>query len=390
MKKRGIALLAAVMFLLGGCGLPGRAGVSSAPDQASESIPKEPEKITMAAGGQTVLLLPGQAQTFTVTLPGEMPIILDKDGDSAQVIFENEVVFDGAAIDLKQFVPKANGAYTYTFTRQGESYTCTVNTEFAPQIVWNERAVAQGEMFVLEVRYAGDSEVKGETTLNMDLHFFKQGDSYIALIPAHYNLAAGTYDLSVMIGQTKYTTGIQVSDTEFEVQYLTIDQQTYDSTAGSSDANAEWNRRIEPLKYVYEAEKYWDGDFIKPVEGETTTEFGMIRYTNGVSSGRHGGVDIAADLGTPVLAAGAGKVLFADYLQVSGNTVLIEHGYGLKSWYYHMDSLNVSEGEMVQKGQEIGKVGTTGFSTGPHLHFAMSVGRVYTNPWTILEDGVAW
>ena len=77
-------------------------------------------------------------------------------------------------------------------------------------------------------------------------------------------------------------------------------------------------------------------------------------------------------------------------LPISGNTVLIEHGYGLKSWYYHMDSLNVSQDEMVKQGQIIGEVGSTGFSTGPHLHFAMSVNRVFVNPWTAIEQGIGW
>ena len=74
-------------------------------------------------------------------------------------------------------------------------------------------------------------------------------------------------------------------------------------------------------------------------------------------------------------------MLFAGYLQLTGNTVLIEHGYGLKSWYYHMDSLDVSTGQMVEQGQIIGKVGSTGFSTGPHLHFAMRLNGTPIDPY---------
>ncbi|WP_343281823.1 M23 family metallopeptidase, partial [Ligaoa zhengdingensis] len=100
------------------------------------------------------------------------------------------------------------------------------------------------------------------------------------------------------------------------------------------------------------------------------------------------GIDIAAAAGTPVAAAGSGRVLFADFIQLTGNTVIIEHGFGVKSWYYHMQSLDVAEGDMVKQGDPIGKVGSTGFSTGPHLHFCMSVNNVFTNPWTAFEQGI--
>ena len=111
----------------------------------------------------------------------------------------------------------------------------------------------------------------------------------------------------------------------------------------------------------------------------------MLRTVNGVPSDRHGGVDIAAARGTEIAAANSGKVLFAEYIALTGNTVCIEHGMGLKTWYYHMDSLSVSEGETVSKGQKIGEVGSTGFSTGPHLHWAASVFNVYVNPWSLVE-----
>ena len=65
--------------------------------------------------------------------------------------------------------------------------------------------------------------------------------------------------------------------------------------------------------------------------------------------------------------------------------ILKEHGLGLKSWYYHMNGLNVAAGDRVEQGQQIGRVGSTGFSTGPHLHFALSVNQVFVNPWTPME-----
>ena len=88
------------------------------------------------------------------------------------------------------------------------------------------------------------------------------------------------------------------------------------------------------------------------------------------------------------MASNSGRVLIADYMIGTGNTVIIEHGFGLKTWYYHMEELNVNTGDMVTKGDVIGKVGSTGFSTGPHLHFSASVNEVYINPITLINEGI--
>ena len=88
------------------------------------------------------------------------------------------------------------------------------------------------------------------------------------------------------------------------------------------------------------------------------------------------------------MASNNGRVLIADSLIETGNTVVIEHGFGLKTWYYHMNELSVKTGDWVKQGDVIGKVGSTGFSTGPHLHFAASVNSVYINPITLINEGV--
>lgn len=95
----------------------------------------------------------------------------------------------------------------------------------------------------------------------------------------------------------------------------------------------------------------------------------------GATPERHGGVDIAAALGTPVQCPADGLVEYAGFLQLSGNTIVIEHGGGLKSYFYHMDSLDVATGDRVEKGRLLGAVGTTGYSTGPHLHYEVKIGR---------------
>ena len=103
---------------------------------------------------------------------------------------------------------------------------------------------------------------------------------------------------------------------------------------------------------------------------------------------QHAGIDYPAPEGTQVWAPNNGRVLYAGFLQLTGNTICIEHGFGLKSWYYHLSAVEVEAGQMVKTGDPIGKVGTTGFSTGPHLHFTMSINNVYVNPEQCLGENI--
>ena len=97
-------------------------------------------------------------------------------------------------------------------------------------------------------------------------------------------------------------------------------------------------------------------------------------------------MDIAAPSGTTVLAPNNGRVVFAEYLLNTGNTLVIEYGGGLKSYFYHLSVIDVKPDDMVTKGQKVAEVGSTGYSTGPHLHYEMRVGRQSLDP-TPLSDG---
>jgi len=192
------------------------------------------------------------------------------------------------------------------------------------------------------------------------------------------------------VGEVTENFEVKVNDKEFTIQYLTIDPKIAAETRNDESAR-EVTEKIAPLRPVCDDVQYWEGAFIQPVEGGRVRpyDFGKRRYVNNSpTSYRHNGLDIGQDEGTPVKAVNHGRVLFADYMIGTGNTVIIEHGYGLKSWYYHMVSLNTKAGDKVEKGDIIGFVGSTGFSTGPHLHLAISVNDVYVNPMPFFEEGV--
>jgi len=108
--------------------------------------------------------------------------------------------------------------------------------------------------------------------------------------------------------------------------------------------------------------------------------FGSRRIINGQPRMPHTGIDYSADRGTPVVASNRGRVALLGEFFFAGRLVALDHGLGLYTLYFHLDGVAVTEGQIVERGQTVGTVGTTGRSTGPHLHFAAQLGRARINP----------
>jgi hypothetical protein len=130
----------------------------------------------------------------------------------------------------------------------------------------------------------------------------------------------------------------------------------------------------------FTAERLWDGPFVPPGSGVITSAYGIPRSYNGAPvSSWHFGTDFRGEVGTPVYAAAAGRVVFASELQVRGNTVMIDHGAGVFTAYHHLSAFNVAEGAEVTAGQQVGAIGATGLVTGPHLHWEVIVRGIEVN-----------
>ena len=120
------------------------------------------------------------------------------------------------------------------------------------------------------------------------------------------------------------------------------------------------------------------------MEGGTITgAFGRRRLINGQPRRPHSGEDIRAPMGTEVHAANGGIVRLSDDLFFSGTSIILDHGLGVYTMYFHLSSAAVKTGERVERGQVIGAVGATGRATGPHLHWGLRVGGARVNPMTI-------
>ncbi|MEW6515702.1 MAG: M23 family metallopeptidase [candidate division FCPU426 bacterium] len=129
-------------------------------------------------------------------------------------------------------------------------------------------------------------------------------------------------------------------------------------------------------------------DFLSwPLQGRISEQFGVIRnYNRGIRNSRHTGLDIAAAQGTIVQAPGPGIVLLSEEFKAHGKTILINHGYGVVSTFLHLSKMNITSGQTVSQNEAIGEVGSTGASTGPHLHFQVNINGIPIDPRDLFQE----
>lgn len=225
----------------------------------------------------------------------------------------------------------------------------------------------------------------------LPLLFFPNGDRQVAVVGLDLDQPAGARDWQIeirdpgspphlLVGQ------LTVAARSFNVQRLTL-------PPGMVDLDLETERRAsaeaERLRTIYRTvtpERLWRGRFVKPVSGdEPGTGFGARRVINGQPRAPHTGIDYPAPTGAPVCAANAGRIALVAEFFFPGRLAIIDHGLGLYTLYFHLDSVSVGEGQVVERGQGIGTVGATGRATGPHLHFGVQVGNARVDPTALLS-----
>ena len=126
--------------------------------------------------------------------------------------------------------------------------------------------------------------------------------------------------------------------------------------------------------------------FLQPVDGLISSRYGKKRYINELPRSPHLALDIAAPAGTKIISPEFGKVILIGDFFYSGNYIVIDHGHGLITSYSHLSKVIVKEGQLIDKGQKIGEVGSTGRVTGPHLHWTVYLNQVRINPEITIDE----
>tara|TARA_Y100000389_G_scaffold60973_1_gene57088 strand:+ start:198 stop:1013 length:816 start_codon:yes stop_codon:yes gene_type:complete len=141
---------------------------------------------------------------------------------------------------------------------------------------------------------------------------------------------------------------------------------------------------IQAKKEMYD--NFPDYMFIIPAQGPTSGTYGTVRYYNGKKGNYHNGHDIAAALGTPIYSPSSGIVIITGNYYYNGKFIMINHGNNLISMFLHLNDIAVKKDDVINKGQFIGTIGTTGLSTGPHLHWSVLLNNSYIDPLKLINN----
>jgi hypothetical protein len=179
---------------------------------------------------------------------------------------------------------------------------------------------------------------------------------------------------------------ITVRAGKFATERLTVNPQFVQPNPEQEKQAEEDSKKMRAIYDTVTPERLWKGAFRLPLKNVTTGgNFGRRRVLNGEARSPHAGVDFPAAAGTPVFASQSGRVVLAEGLYYSGNTVVIDHGYGIYTMYAHLSKIAVQAGQMVKAGEELGNVGATGRVTGPHLHWGLTINHARVNALKIAQ-----
>lgn len=308
------------------------------------------------------------------------------------LIYENdELIHKQTDFSEGLFVPEYDGLFEYLFQVKSnhqieakitKSMSYQIKIDRMPIFELSDDKIYQGGFLKIIGKYVTIDEIQSIETLIIDgLKFYKNGHQVVTYIPIHARTKPGTYDVSIKT-ENKYDQlhTVEVIDRKFRTQNLYVTASTMASTS-NAEAYAEYNNYFHPVRKISSENQYYDDEFIMPLKARISTEFGEGRSINdAVTSYSHSGLDLAAPKGTPVHAVNNGIVVLSRHFALTGNTIIVDHGQGLLSYYLHLDTLNVNLNDQVKTGDLMGTVGSTGRSTGPHLHFGMSFYTTYIEP----------
>jgi murein DD-endopeptidase MepM/ murein hydrolase activator NlpD len=234
--------------------------------------------------------------------------------------------------------------------------------------------VRQGETIRIDAApNAASARMAGRT-----VPLFNEAGRAAGLMPVEVNQTPGIQDLEILDagGRVLQKKSVTVQHVPFPVQNIIISasKKQVKPSPGEMETVAALRQSVTP-------DKLWVEPFARPVDDCQNSPFGVRRLHNGVATGNyHRGLDQRSRRGTPIRAITDGMVRIVRMFNIHGGLVGIDHGQGLTSFYLHMSRLAAKEGARVRRGDVIGYVGSTGFATGPHLHWQLTVNGVPVNP----------
>ena len=323
-----------------------------------------------------------------------------------------KVVFDGTAATYDDFLFPANGDYKAELTvwRMPEQmlatqfeggstgalrknlglerpakptgwyhYTFRFTLQASAAVEFSAERVEQGGVVGVRISgMTGDAVPTIETDLG-NVQCVRAADGWRAYIPAAYNAYSGAHEVNITVNGETETRSIIVLPKEFGT--AETEAETATEAANAEFRNAIWGLYEQPAR-----EKLWSGGFVSPAENSMTlVDFGQVKAVNGQQGSRSNSTKLYTIPGESCRAPANGVVVLAKNLALTGNTVVIDHGCGMRSYLYGLQALSVSVGQTVERGQSVGVLGE-------ELTMDFKLGSKSINPWPLFQTsgGLFW
>jgi len=262
---------------------------------------------------------------------------------------------------------------------------------FDVDVSHDARGVFPGEAVLVKV--AATTSVTGVqgTAFDETIRFYQTTDGvWLGLVGIDLLVEPGDHDVALRITpaaglvlECVYT--LEVGDKAYRTRQLTVAPRYVEPAPEVSARIAREARQQAAIFATATAERQWHGSWGRPVPGQATSAFGSRSVFNGQPRSPHSGADFRASEGTPVVAPNHGTVALSGDTYFSGGSVVLDHGWGLYSYFAHLSTILVEEGDVVEPGQVIGHAGATGRVTGPHLHWTVRLNNARVDPLSLIE-----
>ena len=252
-----------------------------------------------------------------------------------------------------------------------------------PSVLISPKKIVPGGLMVVTVKNAVGM-VEGSFR-GKQLHFNQAKGAAKAVTGIDLNTEPGTYQLALSVDGTPLSRDVLIVKKKYPVQRLTLPEDMV-VLSPENEARAERDQRKMAAIWPVDSLRVWKGRFIDPLPGKAVgTPFGVRRIINDIPKNSHSGVDITADEGDPVKAPNDGVVILVDNQFFSGNSVVLDHGQGIYTMFFHLSKATVKYGQAVRKGDVVGLVGATGRATGAHLHWGVRVQGAKVDPLELIN-----
>ena len=254
------------------------------------------------------------------------------------------------------------------------------------------RAIHPGEAVLIEVHPSAPPLAVHATAFGHSVRFFRDGPSdglWQALVGIDLETEPGDYPVAVRAttsegGTVHATYVLTVEPKEFPTRHLSVNPSFVNPPPELLDRIQREAKEVAAVFRTASDERLWEGPFGAPVPGRSTSSFGRRSVYNGEPRSPHSGTDFRAGEGTPIQAPNAATVVLTGDLYFSGKVVILDHGWGLYSYFAHLSAIEVAVGDRVAPGQVVGRVGATGRVTGPHLHWTVRLNDARVDPLSLM------